>query len=58
MKPAFEFRYGGHRHAGQCIRQKNLAQDAMVLAPFFDFADVDFLAAACGRFNASDFSLG
>ena len=58
MKPALGWRYGGHTHAGQCISQKNLAEDEMVLAPFFDCADVDFLAAACGRVNASDFSLG
>ena len=58
MKPALEWRYGGHTYAGQCIWQKNLAQGAMVLAPFSDWADVNFLAAGPGRGNASDHGFG
>ena len=51
-------RYGGHTYAGQSIWQKNLAQGAMVLASFSDWADVDFLAAGFGRGNPSDYGFG
>ena len=51
-------RYGGHTYAGQSIWQKNLAQGALVSASFFDWADVDFLAAGFGRSNPSDYGFG
>ena len=51
-------RYGGRTFAGQSIWQKNLAQGAMVLAPFSDWADIDFLVAGPGRGNASDYGFG
>ena len=51
-------RYGGHTYAGQSIWQKNLAQGAMVLAPFAYWADVDFLAVGPGRGSPSDYGFG
>jgi len=52
------YRYGGHKYADQCNWQKNLVQGAMVLAPFSDCIDADFLAAGPGRGNASGYGFG
>ena len=38
--------------------KKNLAQGAMVLAPFAFWADVDFFAAGPGRGSSSDHGFG
>ena len=45
-------RYGGHRHAGQRIWQKNLEPDAALLAASNGGDNVDHPAARPGRGNA------